>query len=233
MLKRRAPNGINAFSGSHWSASSTAEWMTGSLEQLPQIVLTGDRWNARARREEKQHGFLWAPPIPGPRLARRCAGLPLHSNRNLKQLYHDGFDLSTACSRSCNCHSQLTQNKINALDVDSTLGHSRTRAPNGRALWSSAIGRPSSAVKRHWSGPQNQRPSLGRRSILALTRRSAAQLTIRVDLALTWRLERLLHTSISGDDRNWETDAVDVLVPAYSDLHGSTAAAENPECFFL
>jgi hypothetical protein len=101
-----------------------------------------------------QHGFLWAPPIPGPRLARRCAGLPLHSNRNLKQLYHDGFDLSTACSRSCNCHSQLTQNKINALDVDSTLGHSRTRAPNGRALWSSAIGRASSAVKRHWSGPK-------------------------------------------------------------------------------
>jgi hypothetical protein len=143
-----------------------------------------------------QHGFLWAPPIPGPRLARRCAGLPLHSNRNLKQLYHDGFDLSTACSRSCNCHSQLTQNKINALDVDSTLGHSRTRAPNGRALWSSAIRRPSSAVKRHWSGPQNQRPSLGRRSILALTRRSAAQLTIRVDLALTWRLERLLGTHL-------------------------------------
>lgn len=30
---------------------------------------------------------------------------------------------------------------------------------------------------------------------------------------------------------NWETDAVDVLVPAYSDLHGSTAA-KNPECFF-
>jgi hypothetical protein len=75
MLKRRAPNGISAFSGSHWSASSTAEWMTGSLEHLPQIVLTGDRWNARARREEKQHGFLWAPPIPGPRLAR--AGAPV------------------------------------------------------------------------------------------------------------------------------------------------------------
>jgi len=106
MLKRRAPNGISAFCGSHWSASSTAEWMTGSLEQLPQIVLTGDRWNARASREEKQHGFLWAPPIPGPRLARRCAGLPLHLNRNLKQLYHDGLDLSTACSKSCNCLSQ-------------------------------------------------------------------------------------------------------------------------------
>jgi hypothetical protein len=109
MLKRRAPNGISAFCGSHWSASSTAEWMTGSLEQLPQIVLTGDRWNARASREEKQRGFLWAPPIPGPRLARRCAGLPLHSNRNLKQLYHDGFDLSTACSKCCNCHSQYSR----------------------------------------------------------------------------------------------------------------------------
>jgi len=159
MLKRRAPNGISAFSGSHWSASSAAEWMTGSLEQLPQIVLTGDRWNARASREEKQHGFLWAPPIPGPRLARRCAGMPLHSNRNLKQLYHDGFDLSTACSKCCNCHSQYSREgspRWLLTQPSAILGRERQR-PRARALVISYQKRwPPSADKRDWSGPKSK-----------------------------------------------------------------------------
>lgn len=48
---------------------------------------------------------------------------------------------------------------------------------------------------------------------------------------LTRPPKHLLHSSISGDDTKWKTGAVDVLVPAYSDLHGSTAA-KNPGCFF-
>jgi hypothetical protein len=46
--------------------------------------------------------------------------------------------------------------------------------------------------------------------------------------------QRLLHASISGDDRKWETDAVDALVPAYSTTICTVRPPQkNPECFFL
>lgn len=181
------------------------------LGAAPAIVLNGDRWNARARSRQELSATVGATvgaAYSGS--ARRCAGLPLHLSRNLKQLYHDGCGLQTFCSTAA---SFRNTKRTTALAVDTTLGHSRTRALTG-ALWSLAI---SDVVRRRTNGigrAQSKGLPLAKEASFTLDKKRCA-----IDDSSGPCLTRPEAFSAHLDQRrqleNWEADVVEELVPAY------------------